>query len=123
MADVDDRSEGYVSQRVVEEGQPTIDQLGNQMVPTRPAGSITMVCSKCGSNHVVVSASATEKGKARHSVAYWLLVGWWLHPILWVAFTLPMLIWRLINPNKKTKTVITTTAVCQSCGNTWVIKQ
>ena len=82
-----------------------------------------MVCSKCGSSHVVVSASATEKSKARHSVVYWLLVGWWLHPILWVVFTLPMLIWRLINPNKKTKTVITTTAVCQACGNTWVIKQ
>ena len=123
MADADGRSEGYASQQVVEEGQPTIDQLGNQMVPTRPAGSITMVCSKCGSNHVVVSASATEKSKARHSVVYWLLVGWWLHPILWVVFTLPMLIWRLINPNKKTKTVITTTAVCQSCGNTWVIRQ
>lgn len=81
-----------------------------------------MKCKKCGSENVTIMASATEKAKGRHSIIYWLLIGWWLHPLMWLVATLPMLIWRIICPNRKTKTVTHTMAVCQSCGYSWEVR-
>ena len=76
-----------------------------------------MVCPKCGSSNVNVQAMWKPKG--RHGCVYWVLIGWWLHPILWIFFTLPMLVWRIIRPNKKGKTA--SMAVCQDCGHTWKV--
>ena len=82
-----------------------------------------MVCPRCGSTDVVVSASATEKAAARHGFPYWVFIGWWWHAILWLFVTLPMLFYRLIHRNRNTQTVLTTHAVCQRCGNTWVVQK
>lgn len=76
-------------------------------------------CPVCGSEDVKFSVSVSEKAKARHGVLYWIAIGWWLHPLMWLTLTLPMLIWRIIAPNRKTKTKVHTHAVCQSCGYTW----
>lgn len=81
-----------------------------------------MVCKHCHSPYVVVTYSKEKKPKARHGVLYWVLVGWWLHPILWVGFTVPMIIWRLIRPNQKTREVGYASAVCQSCGKVWRVR-
>lgn len=80
-----------------------------------------MTCPKCGGHYVNVTAQATEKAKPRHGVLYWVLIGWWLHPLMWLFLTLPMIVWRLIRPNRKTETHTTTYAVCQSCGHTYEI--
>ena len=80
-----------------------------------------MKCKKCGSDNVNIMADHTEKSKGRHGIVYWLFVGWWLHPLMWLFATPLILIWRLIRPNRKTKTVTHTTAVCQDCGHTWEV--
>lgn len=82
-----------------------------------------MQCTKCGSENVKVMVTSTEKAKALHGPVYWALIGWWLQPILWLCATPVMFIWRLIRPNRKTKTVTVSMAVCQDCGNTWKVKQ
>ena len=85
--------------------------------------SSEMTCPKCNSANVFNDTATTEKKAARHGVVYWILIGWWWHAILWLFMTLPMIIYRLIFPNRKTKTMLTTHAVCQNCGETWVIDQ
>lgn len=82
-----------------------------------------MECPKCGSTNVIVGSSATEKKAARHGILYWIFIGWWWHALLWIAATIPMLFWRLIHKNRNTKTMVTTSAVCQDCGNSWTISQ
>ena len=78
---------------------------------------MTNRCPRCGGT-MNFQATSYAKNKARHGPLYWLLIGWWLHPILWIVFTLPMLIWRIINPNRKQRVQTTTVGVCQSCGYT-----
>jgi len=51
---------------------------------------------------------------------YWLIIGWWLRPILWLYFFIPMLFLKLFGRNK-VQTNIQSTAVCQSCGNSWKV--
>jgi transcription elongation factor Elf1 len=81
-----------------------------------------ITCPRCGSHNVTVTTSATEKAMARHGVVYWVFVGWWLQPLLWLFFTFPMIVYRLIFPNRRTKTVKHTYATCQSCGHAWEVK-
>lgn len=81
-----------------------------------------MQCTKCGSDNVKVMVTSTEKAKALHGPVYWAFIGWWLQPFLWLFVTPVMFIWRLIRPNRKTKTVTVSRAVCQDCGNTWKVK-
>lgn len=81
-----------------------------------------MQCPKCHSNEVhtqVVSETITKK---KHSPLYWIFVGWWWEPIMWIFLTIPMLIYKLFRPKKyKTKTLHKTMATCQECGNTWTV--
>lgn len=79
-----------------------------------------MICPRCGSNNVVVQAVSHVQTKS-HGLLYWLFIGWWLQPILWLFFTLPMLIFRLFG-RKKVKTKVKSHAVCQDCGYNFVIK-
>lgn len=80
-----------------------------------------MKCKKCGSENISIMASTTEKAKGQHSTIYWLLIGWWLHLLMWLFATPLMFVWRLIRPNRKTKTVMHTMAVCQECGYSWEV--
>ena len=58
-----------------------------------------------------------------HSVLYWVLVGWWLQPLLWIFFSIPMLMIRLFAPrDKKLVAVHSSMAVCQQCGQVWKVK-
>lgn len=80
-----------------------------------------MTCSKCGSANVNFQmVSETHLKKKHHSAIYWICIGWWLHPLLWLFFTVPMLIIRIFAPKRqKLKTTHHSMAVCQNCGNNW----
>lgn len=80
-----------------------------------------MQCPKCGSENVNAQmVSETVLKKKHHSIWYWLFIGWWLHPIMWLFLTLPMIIIKIFKPkNYKTKTTHSSMWVCQSCGNSW----
>ena len=80
-----------------------------------------MTCNKCGSANVNIQmVSETQLKKKHHSAIYWLFIGWWLHPLLWLFLTLPMIIIRIFVPKKqKLKTTHKSMAVCQKCGYSW----
>ena len=80
-----------------------------------------MICPKCKSTYVTVqTVNEVNLQKKKKSMAYWLFIGWWLEPTLWLFFTLPMLIITIFKPKKyKTKNKVKTICVCQNCGNTW----
>lgn len=78
-----------------------------------------MKCKKCGSENVNIQAVAELK-KKKHGIMYWLFIGWWLELIMWIVFTLPWLIIKILKP-KNYKTKITKQAICQSCGYSWEV--
>lgn len=80
-----------------------------------------MTCPKCGSNNTNVQmVTDTELKDKHHGIVYWLLIGWWLHPLLWFFLTVPMILGKLFG-NKKQKVVTKhkSVAVCQDCGHHW----
>lgn len=80
-----------------------------------------MVCKKCGSEDVRVEVvTETSLREKKHGALYWICVGWWLKPLLWICFTMPMLIISIFKPKKyKTKTTSKKICVCQKCGKSW----
>ena len=79
-----------------------------------------MQCPKCGSDNVNVQMVSETKLKRKRSLIYWIFIGWWLNPIMWLFFTLPMLFIKLFRPKRyKTKTVHKAMRVCQNCGHSW----
>lgn len=76
-----------------------------------------MVCPKCGSESVNVQAVAHVKNKKKGCL-YWCLIGFWLEPIMWLFFTLPMIFIKLFGKSK-VKTKVKSHAVCQQCGYQW----
>ncbi len=82
-----------------------------------------MTCPKCGSENVNVQMVSETKLKKKRSIIYWLLIGWWLNPLLWFFMTVPMLIIKIFKPrNYKTKTIHKSMWVCQACGYHWEAK-
>jgi len=79
-----------------------------------------MVCSKCGSNNVNVQAVTRVKSK-KHGLLYWMFIGCWLEPIMWLIFTLPWLFIKIFKPKKVTSKV-QKMAICQECGHSWKVK-
>lgn len=80
-----------------------------------------MVCKNCGSEKVTVQVVTEQSLKEKkHGIIYWLCIGWWLKPILWLVFTLPMLIIAIFRPRKyKTVNKQKKIAVCNNCGKSW----
>lgn len=83
-----------------------------------------MTCNKCGSSNVNVQMVSESQLKTKHhGILYWLLIGWWLKPLLWICLTLPMIIGSLFGHKKqKIVTKHSSMAVCQDCGNSWKVK-
>ncbi len=79
-------------------------------------------CPHCGGNNVLIQAVSNTYSTKRKGCAYWLIIGWWLEPLLWIFLTLPKLLYELLRGGK-TKTEIKTMAVCQSCGYRWQINR
>ena len=60
-----------------------------------------MTCPKCQSENVNVQVVTVSKLKRKHSWLYWLTIGFWLEPILWLFLTLPMLVFKIFRPKKQ----------------------
>lgn len=80
-----------------------------------------MKCPKCNSEHthtqIVTQTKLKNKGKG---IVYWLIIGWWLEPCLWLFLTIPKLLVEVFG-GKKQKVVQknTTMFVCDDCGYSW----
>ena len=79
-----------------------------------------MDCPKCGSSNVCVQAVSNTKTHGKGCM-YWLFIGWWLEPFLWLCLTLPMLFAKLFGSKGKIKTKVESYAICQNCGHKWKI--
>ena len=79
-----------------------------------------MVCKKCGSSNVNVQAVSNVRTKGKGCL-YWLFIGWWLEPIMWLLLTIPMLFFKLFGGKGKVRTKVESHAVCQNCGYLWKI--
>lgn len=82
-----------------------------------------MKCPKCGSENVTVQmVTETNLKEKKHGILYWVLIGWWLKPILWLFLTLPMIIIAIFKPKKyKTESHTKKMAVCHNCGKSWKV--
>lgn len=80
-----------------------------------------MKCPKCGSDNTNVQMVTESQLKNKHhSIAYWIFIGWWWRPLLWICLTLPMLLGTLFGHKKqKLVTKHKSIAVCQNCGYHW----
>lgn len=82
-----------------------------------------MECPKCGSTNVNIQMVSESQLKNKHkSIWYWIFIGWWWRPLLWICLTLPMLLGKLFG--RKDKKIVTqhkSMAVCQNCGNNWQV--
>ena len=79
-------------------------------------------CPRCGgTNFTTQIITDTHLDiKKGHGCAYWLFIGWWLQPLLWILLTLPMIIIKIFRPKKYTmNTTHRTVTICQQCGHTW----
>ena len=81
-----------------------------------------MQCPKCGSQNVYVQAITETKQKAKKGLVYWLCIGWWWEPLAWLFLTLPKLLIAIFGNHKKTVSKTTTQAICQNCGNRWIVQ-
>lgn len=80
-----------------------------------------MKCPKCGSENVNVQmVSESQLKNKHHSIWYWIFIGWWWRPLLWLFLTIPMLLGKLFgHKDKKLVTQHNSMAVCQNCGHSW----
>lgn len=94
-------------------------------------------CPYCGSHYITYQREQSGKiGAATNKVVvqapkkskgcfYWLLIGWWLEPIMFICFGW---IGLLFGGKKKSginisasKIINRTVAICQSCGHNWIM--
>ena len=80
-----------------------------------------MKCPKCGSNNITFQIVSEQKLKTKHhGVLYWMFIGWWLLPIMWLFFTFYMILGSLFgHKRQKIVTIHRSMAVCQNCGYSW----
>ena len=65
-----------------------------------------MQCPKCGSSNVSVQMVSESELKTKHkSIWYWIFIGWWWRPLLWIFLTIPMLLGKLFG--RKDKKLVT----------------
>lgn len=80
-----------------------------------------MKCPKCGSENVSIQVVTEVKEKRKKRILYWLFIGWWWEPILWIFLTIPKLIYAIFGRKTKVVTKVKRIAICQNCGHSWEI--
>ena len=105
--------------------QPVIIQTTVSSDPVVPIAQQQprIVCPRCrGTNVNIQAINNVHLENKRHGCAWWIFVGWWWVPIKWLFFTLPALIIKIFKPKKqKVVNTVHSFAVCQSCGNRWML--
>jgi DNA-directed RNA polymerase subunit RPC12/RpoP len=77
-------------------------------------------CPKCRSKNVNVQMVTESNLKKKNGCLYWIVIGWWWEPIMWLSFFIPMLIYKLFRPKKYVmKSKHHSMYVCQNCGYSW----
>lgn len=83
-------------------------------------GGKIVICPRCKSERINVQAVNHIKSKGKGCI-YWLFIGWWLEMIMWIFFTLPWLVIKIIKP-KNYSQKMSKQAVCQNCGHSWRVR-
>lgn len=102
--------------------RPRQNTYTEDSLPSRQRTNETrLICPRCGSTNINVQmVSETNLKTKRHSIFWWLLIGWWWIPFKWIVFTIPALFIKIFAPKKyKTTTTHRSMVVCQNCGNNW----
>ena len=91
----------------------------NQGAFQQPRGG--MRCPRCGSTYVSVQevqnyVTSTPVRAGHHGCLYWVFIGWWVEPLIFMFITVPRLIFNAAKPRTKTH------AVCQTCGHSWTVR-
>ncbi len=83
-----------------------------------------MRCEKCGNDNISIQIVNENKLVTKHhGVIWWIFIGWWWIFVKWLVLTIPALIFAIfVGKRKKIKNIQKKFAVCQNCGNTWIIK-
>lgn len=80
-----------------------------------------MVCPKCKSDSITIQVVNEQQLKRKHhSIIWWICIGWWFVPVMWLLFFLPKIVLKLFRIEHKPQKIINSTkkkAVCQTCGN------
>lgn len=80
-----------------------------------------MRCPRCGGTYVSVQevqnyVTRTPVRAGHHGCLYWVFIGWWAEPLIFIFSTVPRLIFNAVKPRTKTH------AVCQTCGYSWTVR-
>jgi uncharacterized membrane protein len=81
-----------------------------------------MKCPKCDNENVNIQAITTIK-KKHHGMGYWIYFicfGWIISLVMWLIFTIPMLLIKLFKSDKYVSKTHKE-AICQGCGYSWKI--
>lgn len=83
------------------------------------------ICPVCNSTNVTIQVvnESILKNK-HHSIIWWIFIGWWFVPLMWICFFWIKLFIKLFGLGHKKQKIVNKTikkAVCQSCGNSWNI--
>lgn len=76
-----------------------------------------MKCKNCG-HEMEVELLNEVKIKKGHSFMWWLLVGWWYKPMMYIFFGIFYLIFVLIFKKKKVVNKTKKVYICRNCGHT-----
>lgn len=82
-----------------------------------------MNCPKCNSNNIFLQVINESILKTKHrGIIWWLCIGWWFVPTMWIMFFVPKIIIKLFGLGHKRQKIVNRqkkVAICQVCGNTW----
>lgn len=96
--------------------QQATRQRNSQAQPREKRGR---TCPKCGGMDISYQAVSKVKEKRKKGWAYWLFIGWWWEPLMWICFGIFKLLHVIFSKKTRTVTKVETYAVCQSCGYRW----
>lgn len=78
-----------------------------------------MMCPKCKSQNVSVSAISKVKEKRKRGCLYWAIIGWWWEPLIWICFGIFKLIYEIFRKKTTVTSKVVSVATCQNCGHRW----
>lgn len=82
-----------------------------------------MTCPKCKNENVSIQVINENKLKTKHhSIIWWICIGWWFVPLMWLCFFWLKILLKLFHIEHKKQKIINVQKkvhVCQNCGHSW----